>query len=444
MSKKPRSLINSFLEKVDARFWLVADRGILAATSMVVVVTLARLFDVTTFGEFSTILAIWFLVEVLLRAAVLNPLVVFSGRSLQPAHLFGSWLLLSLIVALAGTALIVAPLSVALAPPSYAQAVTANALFIVLPYAAFHSLRRALIQNREQAATLLMSISLCVANVAAMAAMWFGLLPADLTMACLLVGGANLLATGVGWALGAFPVSLSWRYLSHLIGRLAQRRSVIFSTLLLEGPGTGLFSILLGAFGGAAQTAHYIAARTLLRPAGIVLSALDDADRTHASHALRAGKAAGLTRWYRSNRFVPAGISLIPLGLIFLFADDIAVLVYGQKFHDLGVPVQLSTALFLIYAWQLPKIIYLITAGYEAELARAALAAVIVTLVALFACVAAGYATATAFLGAELCGAVLLAVLLALRIEKAKPQAGAGAAEAGLEAAAEADRAARR
>jgi hypothetical protein len=32
-------LIDSFLEKIDARFWLVADRGILAATSMVVVVT---------------------------------------------------------------------------------------------------------------------------------------------------------------------------------------------------------------------------------------------------------------------------------------------------------------------------------------------------------------------------------------------------------------------
>jgi O-antigen/teichoic acid export membrane protein len=437
-------LIDSFLEKIDARFWLVADRGILAATSMVVVVTLARLLDVTTFGEFSTILAVWFLVEVLLRAAVLNPLVVFSGRSLQPAHLFGSWLLLSLIVAVAGTLLIVAPLSVALEPPSYARAVSANALFIVLPYAAFHSLRRALIQTGAQAATLLMAVSLCAANVAAMAAMWFGILPAELTTACLLVGGANLLATGVGWALGAFPVSLSRRYLNRLIGRLAQRRSVIFSTLLLEGPGTGLFSILLGTFGGAAQTAHYIAARTLLRPAGIVLSALDDADRTRASHALRAGKAAGLTRWYRSNRFVPAAIALIPLGLIFLFADEIAVLVYGQKFHDLGVPVQLCTLLFMIYAWQLPKIIYLITAGYEAELARAALAAVIVSLAALFAAVAAGYATAVAFLGAELCGAVLLAVLLGLTIEKAKPQAAAGAGDAGgLAGAAETDRAAR-
>lgn len=444
MSKKPRSLIDSFLEKAGGRFWLVADRGILAATSMVVVVTLARLFDVTTFGEFSTILAIWFLVEVLLRAAVLNPLVVFSGRSLQPAHLFGSWLLLSLVVALAGTLLIVAPLSVALRPPSYAQAVGANALFIVLPYAAFHSLRRALIQNRSQAATLLMSVSLCVANVAAMAAMWFGLVPADLTTACLLVGGANLLATAVGWALGAFPVALSRRYLSRLIGRLAQRRSVIFSTLLLEGPGTGLFSILLGAFGGAAQTAHYIAARTLLRPVGIVLSALDDADRTQSSHALRSGKTAGLSQWYRSNRFVPAAIALLPLALIFLFADELAVLVYGEKFHDLGPAVQICTALFVIYAWQLPKIIYLITAGYEGALARAALVAVFVTLVALFACVAAGYATAIAFLGAELCGAVLLAILLALTIQKTKPQVEAAAAAAGLPGAAGADRAARR
>ena len=444
MQRKPRSWIGSFLEKVDPRFWLVADRGILAATSMVVVVTLARLLDVTTFGEFSTILAVWFVVEVLLRAAVLNPLVVFSGRSLQPAHLFGSWLLLSLIVALAGALLILAPLSFALKPPSYGEAVTANALFIVLPYAAFHSLRRALIQNRAQGTTLLMSITLCLANVAAMAAMWFGLLPADLTTACLLVGGANLLATGAGWAFGAFPVALSRRYLINLLGRLAQRRSVIFSTLLLEGPGTGLFSILLGAFGGAPQTAHYVAARTLLRPAGIVLSALDDADRTQASHALRAGKAAGLSHWYRSTRFVPAAIALVPLALIFIFADQIAVLVYGEKFHALGPAVQICTALFLIYAWQLPKIIYLITAGYEAELARAALIGVFVTLVALFGCVAAGYATATAFLAAELCGAVLLAVLLALTIQKKKPRAEAAAAPAALPDAAGADPSAHR
>jgi hypothetical protein len=99
----------------------------------------------------------------------------------------------------------------------------------------------------------------------------------------------------------------------------------------------------------------------------------------------------------------------------------------------------------MIYAWQLPKIIYLITAGYEAELARAALAAVIVSLAALFAAVAAGYATAVAFLGAELCGAVLLAVLLGLTIEKAKPQAAAGAGDAGgLAGAAETDRGTRR
>ena len=442
MSRKPRSWIDFFLEKADTRFWLVADRGILAATSMVVVVTLARLLDVTTFGEFSTILAIWFLVEVLLRAAVLNPLVVFSGRSLQPAHLFGSWLLLSMIVALVGTLLIIAPLSFALEPPSYAQAVTTNALFIVLPYAAFHSLRRALIQNRSQATTLLMSISLCVANVAAMAAMWFGLLPAKLTAACLLVGGANLLATAIGWTLGAFPVALSWRYLTNLLGRLAQRRSVIFSTLLLEGPGTGLFSILLGAFGGAAQTAHYVAARTLLRPVGIVLSALDDADRTQASHARRAGKSAGLWQWYRRTRFVPAAIAVLPLALIFIFADQLAVLVYGEKFDGLGPVVQICTLLFLIYAWQLPKIIYLISAGHEAELARAALVGVFVTLVALFGCVAAGYATAVAFLGAELCGAVLLVVLLALTIEKAKPRAEAD--EAAVADAAGADRTGRR
>lgn len=429
-------MIAYFLDRAGARFWLIADRGILAATSMVVVVTLARLFDVTTFGEFSTILAVWFVVEVLLRAAVLNPLVVFSGRSLQPAHLFGSWLLLSLIVALAGTILIVAPLSVALKPPSYAQAVTSNALFIVLPYAAFHSLRRALIQNGAQMTTLAMSVSLCVGNVAAMAAMWLNLVPRDLTTACILVGAANLVATAIGWWLGKFPIALSHRYLSRLLARLGERRSVIFSTLLLEGPGTGLFSILLGAFGGAAETAHYVAARTLLRPVGIVLSALDDADRTQASHAQREGKREGLNRWYRTNRWVPALIALVPLALIFIFANALAVLVYGEKFHGLGPAVQICTLIFLIYAWQLPKIIYLITAGFETELARAALIGVLATLIAVFAVVAAGYPTANAILSAELFGAAVLAGLLAFTIWRARARVSGAAGAAGARSSA--------
>jgi O-antigen/teichoic acid export membrane protein len=313
-------------------------------------------------------------------------------------------------------------------------------LFIVLPYAAFHSLRRALIQNGARRTTLAMSVSLCAANIAAMAAMWLGILPPTLTMACLSIGAANLLAAALGWTLGALPVAFSWRYLTTLLRRLGQRRGVIFSTLLLEGPGTGLFSILLGAFGGADQTAHYVAARTLLRPVGIFLSAIDDADRTQASHALRDGRLAGLNQWYRTSRFVPAAIALLPLALIFAFANPFAVLVYGEKFHGLGPAVQICTALFLIYAWQLPKIIYLITAGFETGLARAAAVAVIATLAALLACVAAGYATANAFLASELGGALLLAIVLAITIRRTPHPRAASAGGPGPLAAAEGKR----
>jgi O-antigen/teichoic acid export membrane protein len=420
VSSKLSNLIKSFLERFGTRFWLVTDRGILAATSMVVVVTLARLLDVPTFGAFSTILAIWFVVEVLLRGAVLNPLVVFSGQSSQPAYLFGSWLFLTLVVALVGAAVILAPLSVLLDPASYAHEVTGNALFIVLPYAAFHSLRRALIQKRLQQVSLAMSTCLFLANGTAMAAMWAGVLPADLAAACISIGGANLLAAGLGWYLGAFPVALSRRYLRRLFGRLVKRRSVIFSTLLLEVPGTGLFSILLGAFGGAAETAHYIAARTLLRPVGIILSAMDDADRTQASHALGTGKAVELARWYRSARFIPAAIALVPLVPIFLFSGQLAALVYGDKFHGLGPVIRLSAVLFLIFGWLLPKVIYLITSGHERELAQAALIAFCATLLMLGACVAAGYATAVGFSAVEICGGVLLTGLVTLKIERSR------------------------
>lgn len=419
MTGKPRILTAFSLERISPRLWLIADRGILAVTSMVVVVSLARLLDVHVFGAFSTILAVWFVVEVLLRAAVLNPLVVFSGHSLQPSYLFGSWLFLSLVVTLVSTMVIVVPLYFLLRPEDYAHAVAENALLIVLPYAAFHSLRRALIQKRKQHVSLAMSVCLLLSNSAGMAAIWAGLLPATITAASLVVGGGNLLAAGLGWFLGAFPVELSRRYLRHLVARLMRRRSVVFSTLLLEAPGTGLFSILLGTFGGAAETAHYMAARTLLRPVGIILAAMDDSDRTQASHAVRAGRTAELERWYRRARLIPVAISLLPVALVFVFADELATLVYGHKFEGLGPVVRLTSIVFLLGAWMLPKIIYLITSGNEDALTRAALYSFCGTLLILGLCVIAGHSTATAFVATEIVGALLLTGLLSLVIAKA-------------------------
>jgi O-antigen/teichoic acid export membrane protein len=418
VSKKLRNLIRSFLEQTGPRLWLVADRGILAVTSMVVVVSMARLLDVPTFGAFSTILAIWFVVEVLIRGAVHNPLVVFSATTSQLRYLFGSWLLLSLLVALAGSAAIVLPLSFLLHPESYAQAVSTNAMLIVLPYAAFHSLRRAIIQKRLQYVSIWMSGTLFVANLASLGTIWAGALPADLTTACALIGTANILGAGLGWYLAGFRVALSRAYLRGLLGRLSRRRSAILSTLLLEGPGTGLFSILLGTFGGAAETARYLATRTLLRPVGIILTAMDDADRTQASHALAEGRLVQLARWYHGARYIPAVIALVPLLPTFMFGEELATLLYGDKFSGLEPIVRLSVVLFLFMAWLLPKTIYLITAGYARELARAALISFGFTLLVLGTFVAAGYATAMAFVGADVCGATVLAALLLLTIHR--------------------------
>lgn len=164
-----------------------------------------------------------------------------------------------------------------------------------------------------------------------------------------------------------------------------------------------------------------------MRPVGIVLNAMDDADRTQASHALGAGKSAELARWYRGARFIPAAIALVILVPIFLFSDALAGLVYGDKFGGLGPVVKLSAVLFLIFAWQLPKVIYLITSGHERELARAALVAFCGTLLLLGACIATGYATATAFVATEICGGVLLAGLVTLTIERSRLAGRSGA-----------------
>lgn len=397
---------------------LVGDRAILAATNMLIVAALARLLDIETFGAFSTMLAVWLLTEVILRAAVLNPLVVLHANTTDPATFFGSWIVIALAAStLCGGAFLLA-LGVILKPAAYASAVATNGPLIVMSYAAFHTLRSALVLQGKRLPPLAMAVTLLVLIVIAMAAAWSGVLALDLTRACVLVAAAHIAAVGVGWIAGEMTVRVTARSIVESLHNLARSRAQIASSLILDVPGAGLFSILLGWAGGAAETARYFASRAILRPAGILLSAVDDADRAGASRAIGNGGTSAIDTWYRQARWIPLLIMGAPLAVIFLLSSELAVLVFGENYRGLGEPIRVCAVLFLLYGILMPKVIYLQTAGQSAALTRAALISLAVTLILLIVATLTGHATATGVMAAEVVGRLVLLLILNQKIAR--------------------------
>ena len=396
---------------------LVGERAILALTNVAVVLCLARLLDLESFGAFSTILALWFFIDVA-RTAVLNPLIAWHPQSAFPEYLFGSWFCLTLGVALFLGVPMLGALSIILSPQTYARAVALYAMTITFPFALFYSLRSAFIMQGFLRASLAMSCGLFVFCSIAIALLWAEGVARSLSWACALIAFAHVAAIGLGWSFGSFPVRFSFRHFVGILRRLLQNRAAIASTLVLDGPGLGLFSMVLGSTGGAVETARYVASRTLLRPVGIILNAMEEEDRVLAARSFKGGNTTELRDWYRRARFMPALIMLGPLILVLAFGDDLVTLVYGAKYDN--IPVSLWAFLMLVNALVWPQIIFLLTSGHARQLTLAALYSLAFTIILVLGVILMGHATASEFILAETGGRLLLIAFLTREITRVR------------------------
>ncbi len=349
---------------------LVFERGCLALANILAVIVAARFLGERDFGVFTTVLSIWFFAEVILLSVIVEPLIAFSGKLRWPAHFNASWCALSAVSTVTITIAFTVLALFTLSPQDYGREVAASVVYFVPAYGLFHTTRRLLTRQEDRFASLRSVCVLCVVLVFGVGALYLGFVDPTVHMFCLVLAVAHAAGAAYALLIAGLRMSLSPHYFRALVSRLWRRRDASMSSLIVNAFGLGIFGWALGVLSGPVEVARFIASKTLMRPLGSIITALDDGGRNDAARATVESGSGGLSDWFRDNRHLAVFISIPILGAAFLFPDVLLRAVYAGKFDDLVPLVRIWCVYYFASSLLLPRRIYMLTTGRERELMR--------------------------------------------------------------------------
>lgn len=337
-------------QHVATRFATIGDQLLVALANFALTVAIGRAFGAEEIASYGIGLSAGLMIQALQRHAILIPLMLQPAARVHRRRggIFAQHgLVLAIVTLLGGAALFCAHEA---AIPRFGLLVTAASVVCLLLYVQLEFARSILVKlNRP---------GLLFASAAWYATMSAGLAVVSLHHALIYEGVlAALAAAMMVHALGVFLLARGFSLSLGLRLLLADIRRYggwsIIATLTYSGY-NHLPLFILGAFAPPVHAAAFVATRSLLQPLQILLRGLDVADKAMFSErggAPHSRKAFTLTMQLALLYAGTAGLFGAMAGI---FADNLLLIAYGEKFADFGAALVAWVPVYILMSVSLP------------------------------------------------------------------------------------------
>ncbi len=314
------------------RIFAIVDQGFTGIGNFTALTLLARSLPTTQYAAIGAAIAAHFVLFGFYRANIVLPYIL-AAKDDETAVPEGAWCWLAFrVAAIQAGAMLLLSLALAGAGVSaFAQEVMLCAAILSPPLLLQEFSKRWLYQHRRAGTVATGSaIGFAVVILAIVAMTRIG---ASWIAASLALGGGALVAAIFGFV--RYPPGPAGRSVCAgvLLGRrrrFAVWQSVTHIPYVLYNTG---YPLLLAAVSGPGITASYTALRTLLLPAGSVITAVDATDKVRAVAAYRIDGLAGAKRSVDRTRLLLLALNGPALIVAALAAAPIQHLLLGSAYH---------------------------------------------------------------------------------------------------------------